>query len=335
MGTILNAGTVRDPLTAEFEEVPASHNGTDAIVVQLKFSEDIVTSYKVLRDTAVTVAGGTVQTVKRVSNRNDLWKAHVKPSGNRDMTLSNGPSPSDRTVKDAVCTSNDVHLSEQATATVPGPEDPPGTPVGWKITVEPGSATSTVTFTLLETTDCDASGAICTEDDRPLSNSPTDEVAATAGYIANGDELDEALVLAGGLTPDQAAAALFGEQSLSEDQLDALDRLGNRSDRYDLGSSRHPRPHDSGQSRHSPARGTRRRARRTGFAAAMLLAAALSWSCSDRGVVGPAASAPDPGFLTVELAAPATNRDIGVLLEVAGEDYELRNLGQYQAVITN
>ena len=125
----------------------------------------------------------------------------------------------------------------------------------------------------------------------------------------------------------------------------------------------------------------------------LLLAVTVTWSCTDD-AVGPAASVlPDPGFLTVELAAPAANVDIGVLLElegpgigyvrapglelyessapeqhqivvagslpagellqfhvpdrnqlflyrvlvrqVAGEDYELRNVGHYEAVISN
>ncbi len=47
--------------------------------------------------------------------------------------------------------------------------------------------------------------------------------------------LEEALAVAAGLTPDEAARALFGEAALSEARLAALDRLGNRNGRYDLG----------------------------------------------------------------------------------------------------
>ncbi len=46
---------------------------------------------------------------------------------------------------------------------------------------------------------------------------------------------DEALTLVDDVTPDAAAAALFGEGDLSDSQLDALDQLGNRNGDYDLG----------------------------------------------------------------------------------------------------
>ena len=55
--------------------------------------------------------------------------------------------------------------------------------------------------------------------------------------VAGGDVDDEAaaLVLLEGMTAEAAAAALFGEEDLSEAQLGALDRLGNGNGRYDLG----------------------------------------------------------------------------------------------------
>ena len=54
-----------------------------------------------------------------------------------------------------------------------------------------------------------------------------------------------------------------------------------------------------------------------GQALAVLLAA-MTWSCSEGGSVAPAPYVPDPGFLTVEWSGPATNRDVGVLLEFEG-----------------
>ena len=52
-----------------------------------------------------------------------------------------------------------------------------------------------------------------------------------------GDIVDEAsdLILVEGVSPEAAAAALFGETGLSEAQLAAFDRLGNRNGAYDLG----------------------------------------------------------------------------------------------------
>ena len=120
-----------------------------------------------------------------------------------------------------------------------------GSNQAWNITVEPASATDTVTITLPETTDCNASDAICTGDGRPLSHSLSATVAPAAsasasdaakGVVAD-DALDDALALADGVTPEEAARALFGERRLSEAQLTALDRLGNRNGGYDLGDA--------------------------------------------------------------------------------------------------
>ncbi len=228
----------------------------------------------------------------------------------------------------------------------------------WFIRVDPASARDTVTIALLETTDCDATGAICTTDKRPLSHSLSDTVidaaSASSGDVASGtarEDVEAALAVASGITPDLAAAALFGEARLSEARLKAVDRLGNRNGRYDLGdmlawiercrqgvadcggSSANPGPAGAaavltgaaggqrGSRRPGGRRDTRRR-RRTGrvrSTLAMLLAVTLAWSCGD-GLVGPAAPEQDqdPGLITVSLVTPAASRDSGVLLELEG-----------------
>lgn len=53
-----------------------------------------------------------------------------------------------------------------------------------------------------------------------------------------------------------------------------------------------------------------------------------------RDVLAAATTEPDPGFLTVELAAPDGNCDRGVL-QVTGGDYGLRNADEYRAVLTH
>ena len=228
----------------------------------------------------------------------------------------------------------------------------------WFIRVDPASANHTVTITLPETTDCAAAGAICTADKRPLSHSLTDTVdaaSASSGDVAGGtarDEVEAALAVASGITPEEAAAALFGEGRLSEARLEALDRLGNRNGRYDLGDVLAWRERcrqgnaDCGGSPTSPGpasaaallaavpggrrgsrgprgrRGAGRRRRTAGprHALAILFAAALALSCGDGGLGGPAApeKAPDPGFLAVSLVTPAATRDSGLLLELEG-----------------
>ena len=60
----------------------------------------------------------------------------------------------------------------------------------WKITIEPDSAEA-VTVRLPETTDCDASGAICTGDDRPLSHSLSATVAGPVGIAVADARVEE------------------------------------------------------------------------------------------------------------------------------------------------
>ncbi len=197
-----------------------------------------------------------------------------------------------------------------------------------------------------------------------LAHDPAHKVdwrqSASAGDVANGDVVedpsvlaDEALAVADGLSPDEAAAALFGEGTLSEARQAALDLLGNRNGGYDLGDllswiERCRRgearcggtPTDSsptsgaaligaaaagrrGNSRRrgrSRVRGTGRRAGKAGWALTVLLAAAMTWSCTGDSIAptAPAATVQDPGFLTVEWSGPAARADIGVLLKLEG-----------------
>lgn len=82
------------------------------------------------------------------------------------------------------------------------------------------------------------------------------------------------------------------------------------------------------------------------YAVGVLLAAIMTWSCTDgsAGPLAPTAAEPDPGFLTVELVAPDGNRDRGALLELEGpgiealqapglELYQSRESGQHQVIV--
>ncbi len=218
-----------------------------------------------------------------------------------------------------------------------------GSNQAWNITVEP-SGQGAVTITLPETTDCDASGAICTDDGRGLSHSLSHSLSATvapaasgsASVAESGEVVDDAVALLGGVTPDAVSAALFGEGGLSEAQLDALDRLGNRNGRYDLGdmlswtercrrgearcggTSTDPGPASSAllfgaatagrrgtSGRSGRRRSKRRRVLGTARRVAVLLAAVTTWSCT-ADLVGPPAAGPDPGAPGVERLVPAT-----------------------------
>ena len=108
------AAVVKPPLTATVHDVPSSHNGQDAFIFELRFSEDPKPdfSYTTVRDHAFIVTGGSVTYVRRLE---------------------------------------------------------PGKNVRWEITVTPDSSAA-VAIALNATTDCEAGGAICTEDGRMLSD---------------------------------------------------------------------------------------------------------------------------------------------------------------------
>ena len=232
----------------------------------------------------------------------------------------------------------------------------------------PGTVTARVTG---------PSNPLCTEDNDP-SDSCTDNymvgnpssasmqvtasASSSAAAAAADDALEDALTLVDDLTPDVAAAVLLGEQTLGEAELAALDLLGNRNGRYDLGdllswiercrrgeahcgrtstgsgppsaagllaAAAAGRPWISRRTRRRgsgrPGRKPIRAARRRGRFAGYALATLLAVTMTlscTEGSVGPAAYVPDPGFLTVEWTGPAAGRGIGVLLELEGPGIE-------------
>ena len=108
------------PLTAEFQQVLASHNGEDAFTFRIAFSEAIATSYEVVRDQALEVTGGSVAQARRVEGRSDLWEITVEPGSNADVTVALHP---DRAcdAEGAICTGDGKRLSNGLALLVPGP----------------------------------------------------------------------------------------------------------------------------------------------------------------------------------------------------------------------
>ncbi len=222
------------PLTASLE-APTEHDGTP-FAVSLTFSEPVSTSYRTLRDQALTATNGDVTGVQRVDG-NRVWKATVAPSSDADVGLRLGGGTDPCGQGNSVCTSDGRRLENQYLSMVLGPPPPVTPPVTpptqqpvltasldampethdgttrfafgltfseepevsyrtlrddafdvtggqvtsagrrqqgsdreWTITVEPETLGS-VTVSLPATTDCSATGAICTSDGVPMSSS--------------------------------------------------------------------------------------------------------------------------------------------------------------------
>ena len=121
-GTIRDNDTTATPLTASFENLPATHDGSSEFTFQVEFSEDVGISYVTLRDDGFTVTKGDVTGARRVDGRHDLWEVTVEPDGREAVTIT---LPGDRACHEtgAVCTrgENPRPLSNSPSATVAGP----------------------------------------------------------------------------------------------------------------------------------------------------------------------------------------------------------------------
>ena len=79
------------PLTAEFQGMPAEHDGRRLFSFELVFSENFPgrLPYRTLRDSAFTVTNGRVRGAERVvKGENRRWKITVRPSSNDDVTIT-------------------------------------------------------------------------------------------------------------------------------------------------------------------------------------------------------------------------------------------------------
>ena len=217
--------TALEPLTVALEDLPESHDGSDAFTVRLAFSDEVALDEAGLR-AALLVSNGAVTGVSSVSA--DLWDITITPAGNANVQLLLSPT-SDCEATGAICTDDGRMLSAGLGASVPfvpqtaqqqtlapltasfsaAPAEhdgssrftvrlafseevkagiqkvkaaltvtggtvkkarrvaPPGNEQ-WTITIQPDGH-GAVTIILPITEDCDATGAICTEDGRKLS----------------------------------------------------------------------------------------------------------------------------------------------------------------------
>ena len=111
------------PLTASFENVPGTHNGTDDFTFELRFSEEFAVSFRTLRDAAFEVTGGSVTGARRlVQGSNTGWEIRVRPDSDADVTVVL-PATSDCGADGAICTADDKLLSNRLEETISGPSE--------------------------------------------------------------------------------------------------------------------------------------------------------------------------------------------------------------------
>ena len=187
-------------LTGEFVSVPASHDGSSAFTLQIEFSDEIAQRFRRKRNDVFEVAGGTVQDLRRVDRRRDLWKLTVAPSSDAAVTIV---VPADRAcdAAGAVCTAGGDRLSTSVQVTVPGPPPTVSIAAGTSPVTEGDAAT----FTLARTGDTAAALTVAlrlAEDGAVLFGTPASEAefgadsATTAFSVSTeNDEVVEAASL--------------------------------------------------------------------------------------------------------------------------------------------
>ena len=114
-------------LTARFENVPATHNGSSTFSVELAFSEAVfdgtesLNKNQAIRD-AVQATGGAVVGGRRTTPAAfDRWLLWIRPSGRDDVTLRLPATTGGCSAAGAICTPDGEPLSAPATATIAGP----------------------------------------------------------------------------------------------------------------------------------------------------------------------------------------------------------------------
>ena len=112
---------VANALTAVFENTPASHDGSTRFDVDLRFSEEVVLSYRAFESGLLTTTGGSAGKARRLSPPSNIaWRFPVTPDGDGNVvvTLPGGRACDELT---GPCTDGGGRLSRTASVTVPGP----------------------------------------------------------------------------------------------------------------------------------------------------------------------------------------------------------------------
>ena len=120
------------PLTAQFTNVPASHDGAASFTFNIVFSESVWVGHGFPRDDMLTVTGGTVTSAHWLDRNTKKWAVTIRPDSQDAITVvlpKERYCVSTRTddtreadlVPGAPCAAEDRRLSNQPEATVPGP----------------------------------------------------------------------------------------------------------------------------------------------------------------------------------------------------------------------
>ena len=174
--SLVNGSSARWLITVE-------PDGGDAVTITLPGNRDCATQGAICsdEDNPVQLGNSPSATVAAPPEGDPLTASFSNVPGSHDgsdfsinLTFSEGPDVGWRDVKNALSVSGgSVNRVSRETK---------GSNVGWDIKVQPAGSGS-LTITLRATAQCSSSGAICTTDDRRLSNSPSVTIAAEPAVV--------------------------------------------------------------------------------------------------------------------------------------------------------
>ena len=110
---------VRPLLTATFESVPDSHDGTNSFDIRIRFSEQLKNQR--LGSKVIKVTNGDNTASSRIDGDEEVWSITIEPDGNDDVTIR--LASSDECGSGIACTTDLSPLSESLEHVVPGPSE--------------------------------------------------------------------------------------------------------------------------------------------------------------------------------------------------------------------
>ena len=113
--------TASSGLTARFEQMPSSHDGSTRFTFWLYFSKEIDISYNDFTGSVFQITGGTVKRSRRLAPPSNIgWEIPVGPGGDDNVVIT---LPGNRAcdVSGAICTRDGEQLSDSISATISGP----------------------------------------------------------------------------------------------------------------------------------------------------------------------------------------------------------------------
>ena len=124
-------------LTAEFRNVPTTHNGIDSFTMELHFSEDVPElGYKTIRDSALRVENGRITKAKRhAKGSNQAWTITVRPASRQAVEIEL-PATADCTATGAICVDERMMSGTPLLRIVSTQVDPANMPTTSELTAE-------------------------------------------------------------------------------------------------------------------------------------------------------------------------------------------------------